>query len=357
MVARATVSSVLIVDAEPYICRVFAAKLTKDNQFMVSTASNGVDAFHAAQQRPYNVILWDMRLRETTSILPSLRALCPNASLILSTTDDRPNLNSQIQSLDVSDILVKPFGLDTFADRIRDAINRQIDLMPGHSAHMDVARIGQQITIETASGQFQTRVLDGDQDIFSIVGKPRVDTPASFEPGLTVKVYIMAEDGVYSFRSRLLRKRSDHITVWDLSMPRTIHRSQRRKGPRLPLKFPVTIHIPSSSSTQQFNSAVFASAELSNTTSDLSMGGFAIVSNEPIPVGASLEFDILASGSAVTGSCRVMRSNPWLMDYSYSGDHNLRYKNVLRFESLGSDSRELLKTLISPSQDSADSGF
>lgn len=350
MAALATASSVLIVDAEPYICRVFAAKLTKEIQFLVSSASNGSDAYHAALQRPYDVILWDMRLRETTSVLPSLRALCPQASLILSTTDDRPTINSQIGILDVSDILVKPFGLDTFVDRVREALTHNTEVLPGHSARMDVARIGQNITIETANARFDTRVLEGGQDTFSIVGRPRVDTPPDFEPGLSLKVHVMGEDGVYSFRSRLIRERSDSITLWDLQMPRTIQRSQRRKSPRLPLHLPVSLHNSVPLINPKSSQGNLPSIGITNTTSDLSMGGFALVTNEPLPVGANLAFNISSNEIIVAGSCKVLRSHPWVTEIGYGLEHRPRYRTALRFESFQSRSRQYLQSLTSLAQ-------
>ena len=352
MVASATASSVLIVDAEPYICRVFAAKLTKDIQFLVSSASNGSDAYRAAMERPYDVILWDMRLRETANVLPSLRALCPSASLILSTTDDRPTINTQIGILDVSDILVKPFGLDILVDRVREALTHNMEILPGHSARMDIASIGQLIKIETPKGRFETRVLEGGQDTFSIVGRPRVETPIDFQPGLLLKITVLGEDGIYSFRSRIIRERTDKITLWDLKMPHTIHRIQRRKSPRLPLHLPVKIHSnePMMDSKSRRESPTFE--EISNTTSDLSMGGFALISNEIMPLEANLDFDISTGDAIVAGSCKVLRSHPWVSEIGYGVEHRMRYRTVFRFESFQLGSRQKLKSFIFSGQQS-----
>src|ERR1051326_1784503 len=117
MNARSLPPLVLISDAEPYICRVFEAKLVKDNQFRVVCATSGSEALQAALQQPFDVILWDLRLRDSESLLPELRALSPYAALLLMTTDDLPQLTAETPRLDVTDVLTKPFGLDTLVER------------------------------------------------------------------------------------------------------------------------------------------------------------------------------------------------------------------------------------------------
>ncbi len=347
MVARATTFSVLIVDAEPYICRVFAAKLTKDNQFLVSSASNGSDAIEAAKQRIYDVILWDMRLRETLSILPRLRAICPGASLILSTTDDRPSILTQISILDVSDILVKPFGLDTLVDRVSEALRHKSDVLPGHSARMDIARVGQLISIDSNEGRCETRVLESGQDYFSVVGKPRVDTPPDFNPGLSLKVSVLGEDGIYTFRSQILRERKDSMTLWDLNMPDNIQRIQRRKSSRISLQLPVILHKSAASIDSRSQVPILSTADISHTTSDISLGGFALVSNELHPVGEYLEFNINSKEYEVTGSCKVLRSNPWNYQVGFGIENSERYRTVFHFESFRAQCQNNLKLLIS----------
>ena len=114
--------SVLIADAEPTICRVFEAKLTKEGRFRVVCASTGSDAYRFALQQPFDILLWDLRIRDSDTFLPRLRTLCPEAALLLMSTDDRPTVSVPVASLGVAGILVKPFGLDTLEDRVRTAL-------------------------------------------------------------------------------------------------------------------------------------------------------------------------------------------------------------------------------------------
>lgn len=120
--------SVLVADAEPTLCRVFEAKLTKEGRFRVASASNGMDAYRLALQQSFDILLWDLRLRDSDTLLPRLRALCPDTALILMSTDDQPAVSVPVSRLDIAGILVKPFGLDTLETYIRTALaQRHLD--------------------------------------------------------------------------------------------------------------------------------------------------------------------------------------------------------------------------------------
>jgi len=117
--------SVLVADAEPTICRVFEAKLTKEGRFHVVCASTGPDACRLALQYAVDVVLWDLRMRDSDTLLPRLRALCPDAVLLLMSTDDQPAVSAEMSRLDIADILVKPFGLDTLETRIQSSLEQR----------------------------------------------------------------------------------------------------------------------------------------------------------------------------------------------------------------------------------------
>jgi len=105
--------------------------------------------------------------------------------------------------LDVADVLVKPLGLDTLVERIRHAMTKPRSTTPG--TRVDLASVGQQLSIVTPTGLCVTRVLESGQDSFAVVGSPRVETPSDFVPGQPVRVHVKGEDALYSFGSRLLR--------------------------------------------------------------------------------------------------------------------------------------------------------
>ena len=173
---RSSVPLVLIADAEFYICRVLEAKLSKDNRYRSLSVTSGLDALHAAMEQNFAVLLWDLRLRDTFGLLPRLRALCPNAALFLMTTDDRPTLTPEISHLDVTGILIKPFGLDTLIDQLDFALAHPLPLTS--TATIDMARIGQRLTLIGNGGECVTRVLEKNLDTFLVIGG-RASSPPS----------------------------------------------------------------------------------------------------------------------------------------------------------------------------------
>src|SRR5262245_530962 len=101
MVARSQAPRILVADSEPTNCRVFEAKLTRHHAFQVVSVTSGASALQSALEQTFDVLLWDMRLHDSSTHLPRLRAFCPDAALLLMTTDDRPQLDPDYMLLDV----------------------------------------------------------------------------------------------------------------------------------------------------------------------------------------------------------------------------------------------------------------
>lgn len=114
--------SVLIADADPYLCRVIEAVLAKNDAYCTMSVTTGQEALQAAERHTFHAVLWDMRLRDSASLLPLIRARCPEAALLLLTTDDQPTLEADLARLNVADILVKPLNLDALPEHLRRAI-------------------------------------------------------------------------------------------------------------------------------------------------------------------------------------------------------------------------------------------
>ncbi len=357
MFARSPIPSVLIADAEYYICRVLEAKLSKDNRFEVVTATSGLAALQAALERSFDVLLWDLRLRETLDLLPRLRALCPYAALFLMTTDDRPSVPSSIQRLDVTDVLVKPFGLDTLVDQLYQAIADP--LRTPAAAAIDLSRVGQLLTLISPAGHCVTRVLERNLDTFAVVGAPRVETPADFATGLRVRVQVKGEDALYSFDSRLLRSQNHPVLRWELPLPRTIRREQRRKYPRIPLHVPVVLMrrpevvvvgpetepgLAPAAAGEQVEAAV-----TTGITEDLSLGGFALVSEQPLPVNENVSFDLKHAGvRELEGYGRVLRTQKLPTTEPPVPGAPTRYRIALQFTELDAAVRRRLRFLLGP---------
>lgn len=91
----------------------------------MACASTGPDAYRLALQTPFDVLLWDLRMRDSDTVLPQIRSLCPDAALLLMSTDDQPVLSASVSGLDIAAILVKPFGLDTLEDHVWSAVSQR----------------------------------------------------------------------------------------------------------------------------------------------------------------------------------------------------------------------------------------
>lgn len=353
MVARSPIPRVLIVDAEFYICRVLEAKLSKDNRFVTVTATSGPDALHAALEQSFDVILWDMRLRDTFTMLPRLRALSPLGVLFLMTTDDRPSMSVEVRRLDAAGVLVKPFGLDNLVGRIQASL----DVPPTASAaaSVDLSRIGQLMTITSPKGRCLTRVLERGLDTFSVVSAPRVDTPPDFSVGQRVRVQVKGEDALYSFQSRLVRSEDEPVPHWELNLPRIIRREQRRKHPRLPLHLPVLLSRRAESladtpeSPESGEPGTLKGLVPSGITEDVGLGGFALVGDHTFPVGQAVRFAIQhAAIRDLDGLGTIVRAESVPAADPVPESGAARYRLALQFTDVPPVFRRRLRALLVP---------
>jgi len=341
--------SVLIADADPYICRVFEAKLTKENPFRATSVTTGPEALAAAIQTDFTAILWDMRLRDAPRLLARIRAVSPNAALLLLTTDDRPTLDADLARLDISDVLVKPLNLDTLVERIHAAIEAPPSV--SQSSVMDVSRVGQRLEISSAKGTCVTRVMENRHDSFTVVGAPRVSVPDDFRTGMLVRAQISGHDAIYSFTSRVLHSVSDPIEGWEIQKPRTIRREQRRKHPRLPLNYAIMLERvdrgtqslvepePTAAVAQRVGGPV------DGQTEDVGIGGCALVADYALPEGTPVNFVLTPHAEEpITGTGTIVRSVP----FSLTGDSasDAVYRLAVQFLSLPPSSRRQLQEVL-----------
>lgn len=341
MVARANTPTVLIVDAEPYVCRVFEAKLSKDSQFATVSATSGQDALAAATRQSFDVLLWDMRLRDTLTLLPRIRALCPNAALILLTTDDRPQVSTELGRLDVADILIKPPGMDTLIERVRQAMI--LPAMQVSTARVDLAHIGQRVTVASPGGVCETRVLDSGQDTFAIIGPPRVATPDDFRPRQRVRVEVKGMDALYRFDSRLLTEKTSPVPHWELQMPRNIRREQRRKYPRTSLRLRATLQ---SEETLSNDETEISADRTRAVTEDISLGGCALVCEQTLPVGTKVRLALSHPSFQMQGEGRIVQAQT-LPPYEVVGvETPASYRLGVAFAALDAPTRRRLRALL-----------
>ena len=344
-------ASVLIADADPYICRVFEAKLTKEHPFRAMSVSTGQEALLAASQNDFSAILWDMRLRDTPRILPRMRALSPGAAILLLTTDDRPTLDSDLARLDISDILVQPLNLDTLVDRVLAALEAPPAL--SLSTPMDVSRVGQRLELASGDERCVTRVLENRQDSFTVVGAPRVQVPRDFRPGLLVRAYIAGEDAIYSFVTRLIRAVDEPVEAWEIRKPRLIRRDQRRRSARHSLSFAISLEPAEDTdrtSPPLSDTAVVAVRDavvVDGQTEDVGVGGCALVADVALTAGTPVRFVLTPPTDVpITGLGTIVRSSPFSLAGSPTADDV--YRLAVQFRSMPPSSRRQLRDILAP---------
>ena len=336
MVARSHPPAILVADAEPYICRIFEAKLTKNNQFQVDCVTSAAEAAQQAEARNYDVLLWDMRLRHTPEILPRLRALCPDAALLVMTTDDRPILGADFERLNVAQTLTKPFGLDTLVERVEAAL--AMPFSRSASARVELTEIGQQITLICAAGECVTRTLFSSQDTFAVVAAPRVSAPATFAPGMQLEAQALGSDALYRFDTVIREYRAAPVPCWILQMPRFILRDQRRRFARIPLRLQAVV-------TANETLTEAAPTAWQGVVDDVSLGGCALISEQEAPLGAIVSVDLRNTGQTVLDSVgRVVRSQPLQIGDADSGLP--RYRIAIEFTELEIAARARLAALL-----------
>src|SRR6185436_2064293 len=141
--------------------------------------------------------------------------------------------------LDVSDILIKPFNLETMVEKVQRSLAGP--RVTGSHARLDLVRIGQQVWLQLESGVCVTRVLEYRPDSILVVGPPRIEAPDGVAPGQRVEALIKGQDALYRFHSRILRLHTHPVPCWELQKPKVFRREQRRRHPRLSLRLPVSL--------------------------------------------------------------------------------------------------------------------
>jgi CheY-like chemotaxis protein/c-di-GMP-binding flagellar brake protein YcgR len=333
---------VLIVDAEAVNCRLFEAKLTRTQEFRVVSATNGSTATRLAAQDQFHVLLWDLRLGETLTLLPRLRAFSPQSVLLLTTTDDRWLLPSAFHRLDVTDVLVKPLNLDILLQKVRKAAASAVQQPT--AVTLELLVVGQQIVLRRDVGTCLTRVVTVGLDAFTVAAPPRVEAPADFTPGAFVEIVLQGDDAVYHFETHIQKRIEQPIPQWQLVMPQTIHREQRRKSPRKSVQAEVLL----SPNDPELPLPIQAVAR------DVSMDGLAVVSEQQMPVGAEVTFDLRQHGQeSLIGFGRIVRSveRPTTLSTQPA-----QYEVAVEFTSLPMMAKRRLRSLVEKGDEKTLSG-
>lgn len=115
---------VLLIEDEPDLANVVAKSL-EECEFVVDTASDGVDGLHKAESEEYDVILLDLMLpgMDGAAVLKQLRKTKKTPVLMLTARDTQQDKITGL-NLGADDYVTKPFDLDELIARVRALIRR-----------------------------------------------------------------------------------------------------------------------------------------------------------------------------------------------------------------------------------------
>ncbi len=129
-------TKVLIVDDEPQILRALRINL-QARQYDVATASNGVDALHAAEAVRPDLLVLDLGLPDIdgVEVIRRLRTWSPVPIVVLS---GRVDSRDKVDALDAGadDYVTKPFSIDELLARIRAVTRRRSNAPDPRSARI-----------------------------------------------------------------------------------------------------------------------------------------------------------------------------------------------------------------------------
>jgi DNA-binding NarL/FixJ family response regulator len=121
-------AKVLVVEDVPELSRLLEMTFELDGRFVpVGTATSGGAALDlAARERPDAVVL-DLAIDgiDGMGVLPSLRAVLPNARIIVFTGRDDPELRQHALAAGASAFVLKGGDLSALLDELSDAIPSQ----------------------------------------------------------------------------------------------------------------------------------------------------------------------------------------------------------------------------------------
>ena len=114
---------ILVVDDEPLI-RWSLAETLSDRGYEVVEAADGRAAVRAVSASPFDVVLLDIRLPDSSdlTLLSRLRLLAPDARVILMTAHGTPEVVQKALDLGAFRVVSKPFEVHEMVDLVASAL-------------------------------------------------------------------------------------------------------------------------------------------------------------------------------------------------------------------------------------------
>ena len=125
---------ILIVDDEEAILSVLQRSLKKlGSEYNVVTAPDGYAALDALRQRPFDLVVTDYKMAGMNGLelLETIRALQPDARVILMTAYGNSSLEAEANRLQAYRYLAKPLEIDAFRQIIKESLEDIAVSRPG----------------------------------------------------------------------------------------------------------------------------------------------------------------------------------------------------------------------------------
>ncbi len=286
---------VLVVDPDPYVNRVIGALIGRNSD--VTTASNSRAGRRAASMQNFDLILWDLRMDRCSDELPIVRAICPDALIVATTSEIKTITIGSVAHLGVDHVLHKPYGMDALSDLMPRVLTSDRNSTNGPAG--DIMNPGQRVTVLADNVRHSTRVMNVTQDAVMVVGGSRIAFAPPLRRGMRLTIESTGVNGVYCGASRYLGTVSEPVDGYELLYPTKFVRLQRRVHPRFAVE-------PGTEATVSVEDGNLLAGAVSN----ISLGGSALVIRGAINPGAKLVVTYRLGNVEYIVNATVVRCSP-----------------------------------------------
>ncbi len=297
---------ILVVEEDANFARVLGSHLRR-NGFVVQSVHSNKEARTALVDGSVDVVLAGVRRPDAAGLqaCAEVVALAQGAPVFLMTSVEAEDLASHAIAVGLSGVFYKPVDFDAILHSLQTHIPRR-----------PVARCllpGQPVSVQILASEHvpATRglVIRTTDEAFHV----DLDDPLNADD--RVEVTTPGDDAMYEFRSRVLG--ADDLGRFILSKPAILRRRQRRRHPRIPLVRPARIQQVSCGSeaeeidtgNQLADNDLGQSAKpkggISVQTTDVSLGGMSLMTQEEFEAGESVHIEWGEPGSAKSDHLRA----------------------------------------------------
>lgn len=128
--------NILIIDDEPVV-RLALSRILQSGENHIGVAGNGADALHELAQRPYDVVVLDLRLpgMDGLTVLEHIKAKWPDVEVIILTGYPSVDTAKEAIRRGAYDYLAKPIEPDRMTEATRGALlQKRWSLQPQREA-------------------------------------------------------------------------------------------------------------------------------------------------------------------------------------------------------------------------------